>query len=120
MVPAHAQDKPDDKKPQAGAQAVCHGVQVYPGARQDAEQTKFLRELAGADGCCFRTQDSLKKVAAFYQAQSGLTSMGVDETMGMFVKEGDGRTVYVKIASPWQPAKGGELQKDTSIVITRE
>ena len=31
---------------------------------------------------------------------------------GMFVKEDSGHTVYVKIESPWQPAKGGEKEKN--------
>jgi hypothetical protein len=46
--------------------------------------------------------------------------MGSDETGGMFLKEESGHTVYIKIASPWQPAKGEEVNKDTVIVITRE
>lgn len=95
------------------------GVEVYGGARLDTEQTNFLKN-AGADSYCYRTDDSVKKVAAFYQKHPGLTSLGANETGGMFVKEGNGHTVYIKVESPWQPAKGGELKKDVIIVITKE
>lgn len=95
------------------------GVQVYGGARLDTEQTNFLKN-AGADSYCYRTEDRVNKVAAFYQKHPGLTSLGVNETGGMFVKEGNGYTVYIKVESPWQPAKGGELKTDAIIVITKE
>ncbi len=95
------------------------GIQVYGGARLDTQETNFLKK-AGANSQCYRTEDSVKKVIAFYQKQPGLTSMGIDETGGMFLKEGNGYTVYLKIQSPWQPAKGGEMKKDTIIVISKE
>jgi len=95
------------------------GIQVYKGARLDTEETKFLKNV-GADSYCYRTEDRVNKVAAFYQQHPGLTSLGVNETGGMFVKEGNGHTVYVKVESPWQPSKGGELKKDVIIVITKE
>ena len=96
------------------------GIQVYGGARLDAEETKFLKSV-GADSYCYRTEDRAKTVAAFYQKHPGLTSLGgVNETGGMFVKEAKGYTVYIKVESPWQPSKGGELKKDTIIIITKE
>ena len=101
-------------------QAADHfGIQVYGGARLDTEETNFLKK-AGADSYCYRTSDKVKKVASFYQKHPGLISLGIHATGGMFVKEGDGQTVYVKVASPWQPAKGGDLMNDTIIVITKE
>ena len=102
-------------------QAADHfGIHVYGGARLDTEETNFLKK-AGANSYCYRTDDNAKKVAAFYQKQPGLTSLGgVNETGGMFVKEGNGYTVYIKVESPWQPAKGGDLMNDTIIVITKE
>ena len=82
------------------------GIQVYGGARLDAEETNFLKNV-GAHSYCYRTEDSAKKVAAFYQKHPGLTSLGgVNETGGMFVKEAKGHTVYIKVESPWQPSKG--------------
>ncbi len=97
-----------------------HGIQVYAGARLDAEETNFLREKAGADGYCYRTGDRVEKVMAFYQRHPGVISLGSDKNGGMFVKEGDGPAVYIKVQSPWQPAKGGPMQEDTFIGITRE
>jgi hypothetical protein len=49
----------------------------------------------------------VQKVIAFYQKHPGLTSLGINETGGIFVKEENGYTVYVKIESPWQPVKKG-------------
>ena len=69
------------------------GIQVYAGARLDTEETKFIREVGGADSYYYRTKDSVKKVTTFYQKHPGLTSLGSDETGGMFVKEENGRTV---------------------------
>lgn len=107
-------------KPQKIVEADRFGVKVYEGARLDAEQTKFLRVTAGADGYCFRTKDGAEKVAAFYQQQPGLTSLGLDESGGLFVKEEDGRTVNIKIESPWKSAENGKLKQDTLITIIRE
>ena len=96
------------------------GVQVYGGARLDTEETTFLKSV-GANSYCYRTEDNVKKVTAFYQKHPGLTSLGgVNEMGGMFVKEAKGYTVYIKVESPWQPSKGGEQRKDTIIVITKE
>jgi hypothetical protein len=97
-----------------------HGIQVYAGAQLDMEETNFLREKAGADGYCYRTGDRVEKVTAFYQKHPGLTSLGSDTNGGMFVKEENGRTVYIKVQSPWQPAKGGPMKEDTFIGITQE
>ena len=107
--------------PLDSVQATEHfGVQVYGGARLDTEETNFLKNV-GANSYCYRTGDSAKKVAAFYQNHRGVTSLGgVNETGGMFVKEAKGHTVYIKVESPWQPSKGGEQKKDTIIVITKE
>jgi hypothetical protein len=96
------------------------GVQVYGGARLDAEETAFMREKGGGDGYCYRTEDRVQEVTAFYQKQPGVISVGTDETGGMFLKEDDGHTVYITVASPWQPAKGGEMKKDTIISIIGE
>ena len=95
------------------------GIQVYGGARLDTEETTFMRKNVG-DGYCYRTGDSVKKVTAFYQKHPGLTSLGINESGGRFLKEEDGHMVYVKVESPWLPTKGGEMEKDTIIVIVKE
>lgn len=96
------------------------GVPVYGGAVLDAGETAFLRNTAGADGHFYRTRDSVEKVLAFYGKQTGLTSLGANTSGGRFLKEEGGRTVYVIIESPWQPARGGAVSTDTSICIVRE
>src|SRR5574340_602116 len=96
------------------------GVQIYGSARLDSGETAFLRDAAGVDGYFYRTSDSVEKVLAFYRKHAGLTALGSDASGGKFTKEADGRTVYVNIDSPWQPSKGGELSRDTRIVVLRE
>ncbi len=95
-------------------------VPVYQGARLDAGETDFMRKNTGADGHFYRTGDKVEKVLAFYQKQAGLTSLGTDRNGGRFMKEEDGRTVYVIVESPWQPSKGGNVSTDTKIYIVRE
>ena len=49
----------------------------------------------------------------------GIMSMGTDDNGGIFVsKEDNPHKVYIKVQSPWQPSKGGEMKSDTQIVIT--
>lgn len=47
------------------------GVNVYPGAKLDAEGTKIVKQLA-TDGACYQTPDGLAKVIDFYKKQPGL------------------------------------------------
>jgi hypothetical protein len=96
------------------------GVQVYPGARQDAGETAFLRKIGVEQGYFYRTGDKADKVVAFYLKQPGLMSIGHDANGGKFMKQAGDRTVYVTVESPWQPSKGGEMSKDTKILIVQE
>jgi hypothetical protein len=96
------------------------GVPVYGGARLDNEETSFLQKNAAPDGYVYRSADKAEKVAAFYSKQPGVLSLGSDEHGGRFIKEGGGFTVYVTVESPWQPARGGEVNQDTRIVIVKE
>jgi hypothetical protein len=45
------------------------GVPVYPGAKFDAVATKVLKEKIHINGFCYRTNDSVRKVAEFYRNQ---------------------------------------------------
>jgi hypothetical protein len=45
------------------------GVQVYPGAKLDEATSKVLKEQISVNGLCYRTNDSVKKVAEFYGKQ---------------------------------------------------
>jgi len=51
------------------------GVQVYPGAKLDVATSKVLKEQISVNGSGYRTSDSVKKVAEFYEKQ-GLTLVG--------------------------------------------
>ena len=55
------------------------GVKVYQGAQFDAEETKAAREAVPFEVFCYRTRDSVEKVAAFYENHAGLVSLGADE-----------------------------------------
>jgi hypothetical protein len=96
------------------------GVQIYPGARQDAGEIAFLRKIGVEQGYFYRTGDKADKVVAFYLKQPGLMSIGHDANGGKFVKQAGGRMVYVNVESPWLPSGGGEMNKDTKILIVQE
>jgi len=95
------------------------GVKVYQGAQFDAEQTKAAREAVPFEIFCYRIKDSVKKVAAFYENQTGLLALGSDESSAMFMKEEDGATVRVLIASPWTDVRTGNAHPDTLIQILK-
>ena len=97
-----------------------HGIRIYEGARLDEQETKFGREIAGADMYCYRTRDSVAKVTAFYKSQSGLTFMGGDESHSLFIKEEGNHMVRVAIANPWTAAGSGKMNTDTLIQIIKE
>lgn len=102
------------------AQAAEHfGVKVYQGAQFDEKETTAAREAVPVEVFCYRTKDSVEKVAAFYQNHPGLVSLGADETGAMFIKEEGGSTVRVMIASPWTDVKTGNSHSDTLIQILK-
>ncbi|MCU0577023.1 MAG: hypothetical protein MUD15_09395 [Desulfobacterota bacterium] len=92
------------------------GIKVYPGAKLDAETTKFLKEGLNMKGTAYRTSDPVAKVLVFYKAQPGLKFMGGDAKNAMFRKDGK---VDVTIQSPWQNMKTGQMMKDTLISIVQ-
>jgi hypothetical protein len=102
----------------SSAVAVYGDKNVYPGAKLNAEETEFAKQV-GIIGSCYTTEDSVSKVIAYYMKLPGIMSMGTDDNGGIFVsKEDNPHKVYIKVASPWQPSKGGEMKSDTQIVIT--
>jgi hypothetical protein len=96
------------------------GVQIYPGAKQDAGETAFLRRIGVEQGYFYRTADKVDKVVAFYLKQPGLMSIGHYANGGKFVKQTGGRMVYVTVESPWLPSAGGEMNRDTKILVVQE
>lgn len=95
------------------------GVEIYPGAKLDAAQTKFAREVMGQEIYCYRSGDNLKNVVAFYQRQSTLSVLGEDETSALFGLDANGNSVRIAVANPWLDPQTGESHTDTMIQILK-
>ncbi len=93
-----------------------HGVPVYPGAKYDATTTGAVREAMNIDAACYRTDDDVAKVTAFYKKQPGLKFIGGDAE-GSMLKKG---TVDVTVQRPWMDMKTGKMNKDTLISIVKQ
>ena len=91
------------------------GVKVYDGAKYDASTSKTLSESMSIHAACYRTNDGVAKVVAFYKKQAGLESMGESKEGAMF-KKGD---VDITIQNPWMDMKSGKMMKDTLISIVK-
>lgn len=94
-------------------------VPVYPGATLDVEQTEFAKFHLGNAVFVYRTNDKVTDVTAFYSKTEGLKSLAADETTAVFMKDEEGSTVRVAIASPWTDPKTGESHSDTVIQILK-
>jgi len=92
------------------------GVAVYPGAKYDADTSKFLKQSGMAqEAACFRTDDSVVKVVEFYKAQQGLKNLGSTKEGGMFRKS----NIDVTIQKPWMNMATGKMMQDTLISIIK-
>lgn len=92
------------------------GVKVYDGAKYDASTSKTLSESMSINAACYRTNDSVAKVVAFYKKQTGLESMGENKEGAMF-KKGN---IDITIQNPWMDMKSGKMNKDTLISIVKQ
>jgi hypothetical protein len=92
------------------------GVPVYPGAKFDAAATKVLKEKIHINGFCYRTEDSIQKVAEFYRNQ-GLELSGDITKEGALYQTKTG--VNVSIQNPWLDMNTGTMMKDTLISIVK-
>ena len=90
------------------------GVEVYPGAKHDAEVEKQVKAMA-PDARTYRTTDSVAKVAAFYKGQK-LEQASLNPAGAMFT----GKGVMVSIQNPWMDAKTGKVTNDTLISILKQ
>jgi OOP family OmpA-OmpF porin len=102
--------------PSTGKTEERFGVKVYPGAQLDDEQTNYAK-TAGFDLYCYRTNDSLAKVIAFYKGQTGLELLFNTEDSAIF---SDGGAVKVTATSPWTDPMTGKSRSDTVIQILNE
>jgi hypothetical protein len=92
------------------------GVPVYPGAKFDAVTTRVLKEKIHINGFCYRTDDSVEKVAEFYKNQ-GLELSGDITKEGALYQTKTG--VNVSIQNPWLDMNTGNMMKDTLISIVK-
>lgn len=92
------------------------GVPVYPGAKFDAAATKILKEKIHINGFCYRTEDSVQKVAEFYKNQ-GLELSGEITKEGALYQTKTG--VNVSIQNPWMDMSTGTMMKDTLVSIVK-
>ena len=92
-----------------------HGVQVYPGAKYDAETTQAVNTAMKLDGACYRTDATVAQVNEFYKKQPGTTELHTSPKGSLF-KKGD---VNITVQSPWMNMKTGQQMKDTLISIVK-
>jgi len=93
------------------------GVVVYPGAKYDEATSKYMSENMQLTITCFRTNDSLSKVAEFYRKQKGFS------TRGDVLKENayfQSNTADVTLQSPWLNVMSGRMMSDTLISIVKK
>ena len=92
------------------------GVEIYPGARADAEVEKQIRSMK-LDGKTYRTTDSVAKVGDFYRKQPSLKqNPGANPGGAGF----SGKGVMVTIQNPWMDMKTGKITNDTLISIVKQ
>jgi hypothetical protein len=94
-------------------------VKVYPGAMFDAATTNFLKDSLSVQGACYRTNDKIDPVVAFYQKHKGLKLVSKTAEGAMFqLNEGAAQGgVDVTIQRPWMNMKTNKMMNDTLISI---
>jgi len=92
------------------------GVKVYPDAKEVPSAEKALANLLHTTAGCYRTNDSMEKVAAFYRHQPGMTLASRTDILFEFT----GKGVKVTINSPWVDVTDYSTKKDTLITIERQ
>jgi hypothetical protein len=92
------------------------GVDVYPGARSDAEVAAQLKKSMKITAHTYRTSDSVEKVAQFYRARKLKEMPGADKESAGFMADG----VHVTVQNPWMDMKTGKINKDTLISIVKQ
>lgn len=98
----------------AGAEQM-HGIEVYPGARQDAAVAQQVAKMGIKNAGTYRTSDSVAKVAEFYRKQK-LKQESLDDKGAMFT----GTNVTVTVQNPWMDMKTGAIVRDTLISIVHK
>jgi len=92
------------------------GVKVYDGAKYDAAVSKNVSETISINAACYRTNDSVAKVAEFYKKQPGMKYMGGEKVSAGF----SNGVVNVTIQNPWMNMINGKMMTDTLITIVKQ
>jgi hypothetical protein len=94
------------------------GIKVYPGASYDATSSNKLKDAMRVEASCFRTNDSVTEVVAFYKTQQGLKAIGdADEEGAMFRKRYVDVTIQKK---SWMDMATGKMMVSTLICIVQQ
>jgi hypothetical protein len=91
------------------------GVQVYSGVKFDAAVSKNVSESTSSNAACYRTNDSVAKVAEFYKKQPKMEYTGGEKVAAAFTNG----QVDVTIQNPWMDMKTGKMMTDTLITIMK-
>jgi len=91
------------------------GVQVYGGAKFDAGTSKNVSEFSSINAACYRTNDSVAKVAEFYKKQPRMEYTGGEKVSAAFTNG----QVDITIQNPWVDMKTGKMMMDTLITIVK-
>jgi hypothetical protein len=92
------------------------GVKVYSGAKYDAAVSKNVSETISINAACYRTNDSVAKVADFYKKQPGMKYTGGEKVSAAF----SNGVVDVTIQNPWMNMINGKMMTDTLITIVKQ
>ena len=92
------------------------GVKVYRGAKYDAAVSKNVSETLSINAACYRTNDSVAKVAEFYKKQPSMKYTGGEKVSAGF----SNGVVDVTIQNPWINMITGKMMTDTLITIVKQ
>jgi hypothetical protein len=109
-------------EPAAPAGPSRFGVAIYPGAAYDPDCSRQMSQAFYAEFHCYRTEDSLAQVAAFFQKNPELTADGIGAEVARFnavMSRKLDSGILVQVRNPWLDKDGTEYT-DTLIQISRE
>lgn len=106
------------------------GLEVYKGAKYEESASEFLQQT-GIKAFCYRTNDELAAVIAFFKGNEGLYLISEDDS-GAFFRRCAGEAynkifdrmvprdcdLDITIQSPWMNMKTQKINSDTLISIT--
>jgi hypothetical protein len=91
------------------------GVKIYDGAKYNEAVSKAVNKALSVEAYCYRTSDSVAKVAEFYKKLPGCTVVSVTKEGAMFKKN----DIDITIQSPWLDLGSAKMNDDTLISIVK-